>query len=96
MKPEPGSLVQKRGMVLFSLGFLVLIAGMILITIGSAQQSSVEGSFGGVIFIGPFPIVFGQGSQSPILLIIGLMIAIVMVLMFLSMLLPRRKVSWEE
>ncbi|MBM3897120.1 MAG: DUF131 domain-containing protein [Thaumarchaeota archaeon] len=96
MKTETGSLVQKWSVILFPLGFLALIAGMSLIMIGSARESSVESSFGGVVFIGPFPIVFGQGPQSPILLIIGLMIAIVMVLMFLSMLLPRRKVSWEE
>ena len=95
MKTETGSSAQ-WSTVLFPLGFLTLIAGMVLIIIGNLQESSFESSFGGVVFIGPFPIVFGQGPQSPILLMIGLMIAIAMVLMLLSMFLPRRKVSWEE
>jgi len=93
---ENGSLVQKWGMTFFALGFLILLVGMILITAGSTQQANVEGSFGGVIFIGPFPIAFGQGPQSPILLVIGLMIAVVMALMFLSTALSRRKVTLEQ
>ena len=93
---ENGSLVQKWGMTLFALGFLILFVGMILVMAGSAQQSNVEGSFGGIIFIGPLPIVFGGGPQSPILLVIGLMIAVVMALMFLSTVLSRRKVALEQ
>ena len=91
-----GSLVQKWGTTLFALGFLILLVGMILVIAGSAQQSNVEGSFGGVIFIGPIPIVFGQGPQSPLVLVIGLMIAVVMALVFLSIILSRRKITLER
>jgi len=93
---ESETMVQRWGTTLFALGFLILLVGMILVIAGSAQQSNVEGSFGGIIFIGPFPIVFGQGPQSPMLLVMGLMIAVVMALMFLSTVLARRKLTLEQ
>jgi len=92
MKAEGGNPVQNWGVTLFVLGFLVLFGGMILIMLGGAH-SNLEGSFGAIIFIGPFPLVFGQGSESPTLLVIGLMIAVVMTLMFLQTILARRKVT---
>ncbi len=95
MKTEGGNLVKNWNVMLFVLGFLVLLGGMILVMAGSAQ-SNIEGSFGAIIFIGPFPIVFGQGPQSPVVLVIGLMIAVVMALMFLSTVLSRRKVILEQ
>lgn len=95
MQAQRGNIVQQWGLRLLIMGFLTLFIGMILIAAGSAQQSNVETSFGGVIFIGPIPLIFGQGPQSPLLLIIGLMIAIAMALMFLSAFLSRKRMAVE-
>ena len=96
MQAQRGNIVQQWGLRLFLIGFLTLFVGIILIAAGNMQQSNIETSFGGVIFIGPIPIVFGQGPQSPFLLIIGLMIAIVMALMLLSAFLSRKRMVVEE
>jgi uncharacterized membrane protein len=48
-------------------------------------------STGVVIFIGPFPIVFGSGPNSGVLIAIGLFIALVMVLLTLLSFLGWRK-----
>ena len=96
MQVEKRNVIQKWGFALFSIGFLVLLVGMILITAGSAQENKVQTSIGGIVFIGPFPIMFGHGSQSPTLLIMGLLIVIAMALMFLSSFLSRKRVVIEQ
>lgn len=66
------------------LGFLILIAGVALEFTSIPSHASV----GGVIFIGPFPIVFGSGPNYQYIITISLFIAVIMVL--LSFLLYRR------
>ena len=68
-------------------GFLMLVAGLALQVASITSQSTV----GGVIFIGPFPIVFGSGPGYQYLIIISLVIAIIMLL--LSFMLYRRSSS---
>ena len=96
MQAQRGNIVRQWSLRLFLIGCLTLFVGMILIAVGSMQQSNIETSFGGVFFIGPIPIVFGQGPQSPFLLIIGLMIAVAMALMFLAPFLSRKRTVFEE
>jgi len=70
-------------------GFLIL--GVALIFIGVAVLvvvSSVlggSGSVGVVIFIGPFPIVFGKGPDAIWLILIGIIIAVLSIVLFLIM-----------
>jgi uncharacterized membrane protein len=66
------------------LGFLILIAGVALEFTSIPSQASV----GGVIFIGPFPIVFGSGQNYQYLIAISLFIAVSMLV--LSFMLYRR------
>ena len=74
---------------LYLAGFLLVLAGIVLLFIGSAGSSST--SFGAVVFIGPFPIAFGSGPDAGTLILIGVVISIAMVLIFfLSFILPRR------
>ncbi len=62
---------------LLAVGFAIVIAGMILLIVGAAGQGSL--SAGGVVFIGPFPIVFGSGQNGSELALISLMIGAIMV-----------------
>ncbi|MDG6900752.1 MAG: DUF131 domain-containing protein [Nitrososphaerota archaeon] len=62
-------------------GLLVIFAGFGLIAAGSAGQGSA--SAGGVIFIGPFPIVFGSGPGGSVLALVSVVIGGVMVALIL-------------
>lgn len=70
-------------------GFLIL--GVALIFIGITVlvvASSVLGGSGSVevvIFIGPFPIVFGKGPDAIWLILIGIIIAVLSIVLFLIM-----------
>jgi uncharacterized membrane protein len=72
--------VSSRFMLLLLLGFVFIIAGIILIAISSYGGGSV--SVGGVIFIGPFPIVFGAGPDVEWLIAISIILAVVGVVLF--------------
>lgn len=65
---------------LLVLGFLVFLAGFGLIAFGSVGQGSV--STGGVVFIGPFPIVFGSGPGGWVLALMSLLIGGVMITLY--------------
>jgi uncharacterized protein (TIGR00304 family) len=67
-------------MVLF-VGFAIIVVGVVLVVLASALgEGSV--SAGGVIFIGPFPIVFGVGPDAAWLIVISLVIAVLMLVLF--------------
>jgi uncharacterized membrane protein len=69
--------------------FWLLIFGFILIFVGfavvviSALTLGGSGSVGGVILIGPFPIVFGAGPDAGWLILIGVIITVLSVVSFL-------------
>ena len=62
---------------LLTVGLLIILLGFALIIIGSAAQGSA--STGGVVFIGPFPIVFGSGPNGSSLALVSVVIGGVMV-----------------
>ena len=66
---------------LMALGFLIFLAGLALMVAGSVGQGSV--STGGVVFIGPFPIVFGSGPRGTELAIASVVIGGVMLVVLL-------------
>jgi len=67
---------------LFAVGVAIILAGFALIALGSAGQGST--SAGGVVFIGPIPIVFGSGPGGSTLALASLVIGAVMILLFLA------------
>jgi uncharacterized protein (TIGR00304 family) len=81
---------------LYSIGIILTFAGMLIITIASAlivlSKSKKTGRVrgGGVIMIGPIPIVFGTNKESlkTVLLLsivlIALLIVLILLLHFLS------------
>jgi len=75
---------------LLVLGFLIILAGFAIMALGSTTGQG-SSSTGVVIFVGPFPLVFGSGPNSGALITIGLLIALVMVLVALVSLLGWRR-----
>ena len=71
--------------------FLLMIFGVALVLVGIVVLAVFSLSFGGststgvVIFIGPFPIVFGSGPNATWLILIGIILAILSVVLFLVM-----------
>ncbi len=71
------------------LGFLLL--GITLVFIGVAVLVVVSvvlggsGSFGGVIFIGPIPIVFGAGPDAAWLIAVSVILSVISIILFLVM-----------
>jgi uncharacterized membrane protein len=59
-------------------GFIVVFAGLAIIAAGSSQGG---GTIGGVIFVGPFPFVFGEGPSAGILVLASVLIALVIVIL---------------
>jgi LPXTG-motif cell wall-anchored protein len=66
----------------FAAGFGIIMVGMLLIGASSALSGSGSTSTGIVIFIGPFPIVFGSGPDAAWLILIGLIIAAISAVLF--------------
>jgi uncharacterized membrane protein len=63
---------------LVELGLLLVLAGFGLVFIGSGNVST-----GGVIFLGPFPIVFGSGPGGGTLALLSVVIGGIMLALFL-------------
>jgi len=68
-------------LTVFFAGFAIIIVGIILVVLASVLGIG-SGSVGGVIFIGPFPIVFGAGPDAIWLILISLTIAVLMLVLF--------------
>ena len=58
-------------------GLLIIIAGVAVLLLGSASQGGV--STGGFILIGPFPIVFGSGTNGGQLATLALAVGVLMI-----------------
>ena len=84
---DEGIQVSSTLSLLFLLGFAVVIIGIILVLAASLLGGG-SASVSGVIFIGPFPIVFGAGPDAAWLITISIAISAVMILAFVFM---RRK-----
>jgi len=79
-----GFTVSSRFLALLFLGVALVLAGIIVLVVTSLELGG-SGSVGVVIFIGPFPIVFGSGPDSKWLILIGAIIAAISLVTFLVM-----------
>ncbi len=75
-----------RGDELVLAGFVMLLLGMLLVAAGMLAQAGKQGAEvrgGGVVLIGPLPVVFGTDAQSVrTLLILTLLLILVVYLLF--------------
>lgn len=79
---EDGITVSSRLFGALVLGFLLVFIGVIVLVV-AAVLSGGSGSVGGVVFIGPIPIVFGAGPDSNWLILISIILAVVTLVFFL-------------
>lgn len=66
------------GIALIFIGVLIIIIAVILISVSGAQKGKVKG--GGVILIGPIPIIFGTDKKS-LKIVLLLSLALTMILL---------------
>ena len=79
-----GFTVSRRFLALVFLGAALVLAGIIILVVSSLELGG-SGSVGAVVFIGPFPIVFGSGPDATWLILIGVIIAVISLVVFLAM-----------
>jgi len=75
--------MERAGMLIFLLGVVLVLTGIILTLLGSPRASV---SVGGCILIGPIPVCFGYGAE-PLLLIIASAVALLVMLLVMYVLL---------
>lgn len=80
-----GVAVSSRLFSLVALGISLIFVGIAVIIVASVFASGGSSSVGGVIFIGPFPIVFGTGPDAAWLIALGVVLAIISIILFLVM-----------
>ena len=71
-----------RFFFLFVLGFSFVVVGSIVVVIATLLHGVDPASFNAIIFIGPFPIVFGIGSESGLVILAGLFLAVLSIILF--------------
>ncbi len=71
------------GLVL--LGITLVFVGIAVIIIASIVLGDGSGSVGGIILIGPIPIVFGAGPEAVWLIVISVILSVISIVLFLIM-----------
>jgi uncharacterized membrane protein len=81
---EEGIAVSSRLVRLLILGVALILVGIAVLIVASFVSGSST-SVGVVVFIGPFPIVFGSGPSAAWLILIGVILAVLSVVLFWMM-----------
>ena len=69
--------------LLYLIGFVIMILGMLILVIGSlsGRRETHKGEVGGIILIGPFPIIFGSSSRIMRIMMFASIILVVIVIL---------------
>ncbi len=78
---EEGFAVSSRLLALLLAGISLVFVGIAVIVVASIVLGS--GSVGGVILIGPIPIVFGAGPDALWLILISVVLSVISIVLFL-------------
>ncbi len=81
---EEGVSISSRLFGLLILGIALVFVGIAVLVVASVVLGG-SGSAGGVILIGPIPIVFGAGPDAGWLIIVSVVLTVVSVVLFLVM-----------
>jgi uncharacterized membrane protein len=87
---DEGITVSSRLFGFLILGIALVLIGIVVLVVVSLVLGS-SGSVGVVIFIGPFPIVFGSGPNATWLILIGIILAVLSIVLFWVM---NRRFDW--
>ncbi|MGD0203490.1 MAG: DUF131 domain-containing protein [Candidatus Bathyarchaeia archaeon] len=87
---DEGITVSSRLFGFLILGIALVFVGIVVLVVASLVLGS-SGSVGVVIFIGPFPIVFGSGQNADWLILIGIILAVLSIVLFWVM---NRRFDW--
>lgn len=77
--------------VLFMLGLFIVLLGIVILAVATLASGG-SASYGGVMFIGPIPIVFGAGPQATWLILFAIVLAALVIIVFL---LTRKRMNKE-
>ena len=72
-------------MWLFFVGFVLMFVGVSILFVASALQGNVDISGGGVIFVGPIPVIFGAGSHAYLAIFLAAILTIIGFIVFFLM-----------
>lgn len=75
----------QKFLVLFLVGFVMIFIGITILIIATLFYRESAINFGGVIFVGPFPIVIGVGPDATLTALFAIILAVLSVIMFLIM-----------
>ena len=90
---DDGISISSRLLGFLLLGITLVFVGIAVLIVASFVFGG-SGSVGGVILIGPFPIVFGAGPDAGWLLAISVILTVVSVILFLVMNRRARRLSF--
>jgi len=81
-----GELLWNLGVVLIFVGFALSFIAVVLLVLSSFKGRKAEGRVrgGGVVIIGPFPIVFGTDRESVKILLLLSIVLIALLLVFMA------------
>ncbi len=79
---EEGISISSRLLSILLLGIALVFVGVAVLVVALVVFGGSD-SVGGVIFIGPIPIVFGAGSNAGWLIVVSVILTIVSVVLFL-------------
>jgi uncharacterized membrane protein len=89
---EEGIGVSSRLLSFLLLGITFVFVGIAVLVVAFIVLGG-SGSVGGVILIGPIPVVFGSGPESGLLITVSIILTVVSVVLFLIMNRRNRRVS---
>lgn len=70
------------GVALMTAGFLIIITAFLLFFLSSKASNEGKARYGGVILVGPFPIIFGKDKETvKMLLILSLALTISLIIL---------------
>jgi uncharacterized membrane protein len=73
----------QKFLILFLIGFVMILVGIMVLVITALFYGGSTISFGGVIFIGPFPIVIGVGPDAGLMILFAIILTVLSIIMFL-------------
>ncbi len=81
---QEGVGISSRILGFLLLGITLVFVGLAVLIIAS-EVLGRSGSVGGVILIGPIPIVFGAGPDAGLLIVISIILTVISIILFLVM-----------